>query len=52
MSAMALPTSAKVLKFEKNGTPTDVLKLTEVPLKECGATDVLVKMLGAPVNPR
>lgn len=49
---MSVPTTAQVLKWESHGNPTDVLSLQEIPLKACGPTEVLVRLLAAPVNPR
>ena len=47
-----VPSTAKALKFDKAGQPLDVLHLADVPVKACSGSEVTVKMLAAPVNPR
>ncbi|XP_056300130.1 enoyl-[acyl-carrier-protein] reductase, mitochondrial isoform X1 [Pseudoliparis swirei] len=43
--------TSTALLFRKHGDPSQVLQLEDVELPPIGATDVLVKMLAAPINP-
>lgn len=47
----SLPSSTKVVRFEKFGRPTEVVSVADEPLPSLGPDDVLVKMVAAPINP-
>ena len=41
----------KSIIFEQSDKPTDILKLTDVPMLEPGLNEVCVKVIAAPINP-
>jgi len=49
--ASAVPTTAVVARYTKNGRPSEVLSLKTEPLKAATGDQVTVKMLFAPINP-
>ncbi|XP_040546107.1 enoyl-[acyl-carrier-protein] reductase, mitochondrial isoform X1 [Gallus gallus] len=47
----AAGTPPRGLLYERHGEPADVLQLKELELPALGHSDVLIKMLAAPINP-
>lgn len=41
----------KSIVFEQPGKPTDILKLTDVPMPEPGPNEVRIRVIASPINP-
>ncbi|KAI9999991.1 hypothetical protein NQD34_011834 [Periophthalmus magnuspinnatus] len=50
-SRVATASTCQALRYNKHGDPSQVVHLENVEVGPVGASDVLVKMLAAPVNP-
>jgi len=50
-SPITIPKTAKVIQYESNGAPEEVLRMKEVDLGSVGEDEMMVQVLFAPINP-
>lgn len=48
---MSLPTKSLAIQFSEFGVPSEKVRVTEQPVREPGAGEILIQMQAAPINP-